>query len=78
MMNSSSIVAKPSTRESSAARSLDETVSANVLIIGLIVWNSVPPTSIGALMADRPVMNVRMVTANRLGSSTGSTTRRRI
>ena len=39
---------------------------------------SFPPTISGALMAHRPVMNVRIVTAKRLGSSTGSTTRRRM
>ena len=46
--------------------------------MGVMAWKSVPPTSRGAEVADRPVMKVRMVTASREGVSTGSTTRSRI
>ena len=79
-MASRIIVARPRISDSVAARllALVVVISANCWIMGLIVWKSLPPTSSGALMAHRPVMKVKMVTAKRLGSSTGSTTRRRI
>jgi len=37
------------------------------MIIGLIVWNSFPPTIIGAATADNPLRKTIIVRANKVG-----------
>ena len=57
-----------------AAKSREFPIPANVMIIGLIVWNSFPPTIIGAATADNPLRKTIIVRANKVGIRVGNTT----
>ena len=72
------MVATPRMTASRAARSRDVGLLVNVRIIGVMVWKSRPPRTCGALRAPSPVRKDRMVTANSVGFSMGSTIRRRM
>ena len=67
------VVATPRTIASNAARSREFPIPAKVIIIGLIVWNCLPPTIIGAATADNPLKKIMIVKANNVGVNVGKT-----
>ena len=68
------VVAIPKTIASNAAKSREFPIPANVIIIGLMVWNCFPPTIIGAATADNPLRKIIIVNANKVGVKVGKTT----
>ena len=73
MMVNKIIVANPNNIAKNAAKSFEVCDLANVIIIGLIVWKSVPPTINGAETAANPVKNVKIVNAKIVGNNVGNT-----
>ena len=67
------VVAIPRMIASSAAISLDPVILANVLIIGLIVWKSGPPTIKGPDIVLNAAIKVSTVIAKMVGFIVGST-----
>ena len=78
MINSSTMVIRPRIMARTAARSRDPGDWAKLTIMGLMVWNLLPPIIKGADSAQIPVRKVMIVSANSVGFSVGSTTLKRI
>ena len=77
MIVSKIVVAIPKIIASRAAKSREFPIPANVIIIGFIVWNPLPPTIMGAATADKPLRKTIIVSANRVGIKVGNTTFRK-